>query len=77
MCSKVSIKRLVLLNAEKIRPGLFIYYITFSINHAGLDFWKKSLLNDQYYIYFSNSRSLEQLGLIMETLEYERTKQFM
>ena len=40
-----------------------------SVKQPGLDIWKKSQLNNQYYL-FSNSRSLEQQGLIIETLEY-------
>ena len=35
----------------------------------GPGIWKKSLLNDQYYI-FSNSRSIEWPGFMIETLEY-------
>ena len=36
-----------------------------------LDIWKKSPINDQCStIFFSNSRSLERPGLIIETLEY-------
>ena len=38
------------------------------IKQPGLDIWKKSLLNDQYY-FFSNFRSLERQGLIIESLE--------
>ena len=41
-----------------------------SIKRPGPGIWKKSLLNDQYYVFFSNSRSLEQPGAIIETLEY-------
>ena len=40
-----------------------------SFKQPGLDIWKKSLSKDQYYL-FSNSRSLEQPGLIIESLEY-------
>ena len=80
--SKVSIKLPVLLNilfwnflkstiSEKIyRTFLFMYLLTVSIKHPGLDFLKKSLLNNQYYLFFTNSRSLEPPGLIIETLEY-------
>ena len=39
-----------------------------SIKQPGLGIWKKSLLDDQYYL-FSNSRSLERLGFIIESLE--------
>ena len=39
-----------------------------SIKQPGLDIRKKSLLNDQCYS-FSNSRSLEQPDLIVESLE--------
>ena len=39
-----------------------------SIKQPVLDIWKKSLLNDQYYLFF-NSRSLEIPGLILESLE--------
>ena len=38
------------------------------IKQPCLDIWKKSLLNDQYYLFFFNSRSLEQPVLIIETL---------
>ena len=38
----------------------------------GLDIWKKSLLNDQYYL-LSNPKSLERPGLIIESLEYAGT----
>ena len=31
---------------------LFIYVLTVSINQPGLDILKKSLLNDQYYLFF-------------------------
>ena len=41
-----------------------------SIKQPGLDIWKKSILNDQYHLILSNSRSLEQPGLIIESLEY-------
>ena len=41
-----------------------------SIKQPGRDICKKSLLNNQYYLFFSNSSSLEQPGLIIETLEY-------
>ena len=55
---------------EKVdRNVLFIYLLTVPIKDLGLDFLKKSLFNDQYYL-FSNSRSLERPGLIIETLEY-------
>ena len=47
---------------------LFTYLLTVSIKRSGLDIWKKSLLNKQYYLFFSNSRSLERPGLIIETL---------
>ena len=40
-----------------------------SIKRPGLDIWKKSLLNDKYFL-FSNSRSLKRPGLIIESLEY-------
>ena len=40
-----------------------------SIKRPDLDIWKKSLLNNQYYL-FASSRRLEQAGLIIETLEY-------
>ena len=43
--------------------------LTVSIKPPGLDFLKKSMLNDQYYL-FSNSRSLDPLGLIIKTLEF-------
>ena len=49
----------------KSRHGQFLV----SIKQPGLDIWKKSLSIDQYY-FFSNSRRLEQPGLIVETLEY-------
>ena len=46
---------------------LFTYLLTVSIiNILVWIFWKKSLLNDQYYLFFSNSRSLEPPGLIIE-----------
>ena len=41
-----------------------------SIKQPGLDIWKISLLSNHYYIFFSNSNSLEQPGLIIESLEY-------
>ena len=47
---------------------LFIYLFSVSIKRPGPDFWKKSLLNNQYF--FSNSRSLGWPGLIIESLEY-------
>ena len=59
------------LRKKKYRTVLFQgHYGQFlvSIKRPGLDIWKKSLLNNQYYL-FSNSRSLEQPGLIIETLE--------
>ena len=40
-----------------------------SIKQPGLDNWKKSLSNNQYYL-FSNSRNLERPGLLIESLEY-------
>ena len=40
-----------------------------SIKQPGLGIWKKSLLDDQYYL-FSSFRSLERPGVIIETLEY-------
>ena len=61
--SKVSIKRPVLLNgsiSEKVvRNVLFIYLLTVPIKGSGLDFLKKSLFNDQYYL----------TGFIIETSE--------
>jgi hypothetical protein len=39
------------------------------MKRPGLDIWKKSLLNDQYYLFLSNSKSLEQQGLLIESLE--------
>ena len=47
------------------RHGQFLV----SIKQPGLDIWKKSQSHNQYYL-FSNSRSLERPGLIIETLEY-------
>ena len=38
------------------RPDLFMYLLTVSIKRPGLDFWKKSLLNDQYYLYFKSQK---------------------
>ena len=45
-----------------------------SIKWLGLDIWKRSLLNNQEYL-FSNSRSLEWPGLIIESLEHMTTQQ--
>ena len=34
------------------RTVLFTYLLTVSIKRPGLDIWKKSLLNNPYYIFF-------------------------
>jgi hypothetical protein len=85
--SKVSIKRPVLVNAlvwnflkslktstisEKVdHTGLYIYLLTVSIKRPGP--FLKSIYKQQVLSFFSNSRSLEQPDLIIETLEYEVT----
>ena len=75
-----SIKRPVLSNVlvwnflkclylRKIWSYCLIYVLAYclSIKRPGLDLLKKSVLNDQYYL-FQNSRNLERPGLIIETL---------
>ena len=41
---------------------VLFHLLTVSIKRPGLDIWKKSLLNARYYLFFSNSRSLERPG---------------
>ena len=41
-----------------------------SIKRSGLDIWKKISIKRPVLSFFSNSRSLEQPGLIIESLEY-------
>ena len=49
--------------SEKIDcPGLSMYWLTVSI-YGFLDFWKKSLLSNQYYLSFKS-------GLIIEIIKY-------
>ena len=53
---------------EKSAFSRFVYSIATNFIQIG-NIWKKSLLNNQYYL-FSNSRSLERPGLNIESLEY-------
>ena len=44
------------------RTILFTYLLTVFIKCPGMDIWKKSLLNNQHYFFFANSKSLGQTG---------------
>ena len=46
-----------------------IDFLLVSIKRPGLDIWKKSLLNSQYYLNL-NSRSLTRPSLMIESIKY-------